>query len=40
MTTPVLMNRSFIKMANLSINPAKRYALTVKGGTKAKEEIK
>ena len=40
MTTPVLMNRSFIKMANLSINPAKRYALTVKGGTKAKEETK
>jgi hypothetical protein len=27
-------------MANLTINPAKRYALTVKGGEKAKKEVK
>jgi len=40
MTTPVLMSRGFIKLANLSVNPAKRYAITVKGGEKAKEEIK
>jgi len=40
MTTPILMSRSFIKMANLAINPAKRYALSVKGGEKAKEVVK
>jgi RimK family alpha-L-glutamate ligase len=40
MTTPILMSRGFIRLANLSINPAKRYALTVKGGEKAKEMVK
>jgi hypothetical protein len=40
MTTPILMSRGFIKLANLSINPAKRFALTVKGGEKSKEIIK
>lgn len=40
MTTPVLMSRGFIKMANLSVNPAKKYAITVKGGEKAKEMVK
>jgi RimK family alpha-L-glutamate ligase len=40
MTTPVLMSRGFIKLANLSINPAKRYAITVRGGEKSKEVVK
>jgi len=30
MSTPVLMNREFIKRANLSINPQKRYSATIK----------
>jgi len=29
MSTPILLNRYFIKMANLTINPAKRYALSI-----------
>jgi ribosomal protein S6--L-glutamate ligase len=40
MTTPILMSRGFIKLANLSINPAKKYVLTIKGGEKSKEIVK
>lgn len=40
MSTIALMNRKFIKLANLMINPAKRYALTTKGGEDAKKNIK
>ena len=39
MSTPILLNRTFIKTANLVINPAKRYALSI-GVTKDKKEIK
>lgn len=40
MSTSALMNRKFIRMANLTINPAKKYALTIKGGEEAKKEVK
>jgi len=42
MSTPILLNRSFIKQANLVINPAKRYALSLGGPKKGdkKEDIK
>jgi hypothetical protein len=29
MTTPILLNRGFITQANLSINPAKKYLLSI-----------
>lgn len=33
MSTPILLNRSFITMANLVINPAKKYALSISKGS-------
>lgn len=33
MSTPILLNRSFITKANLVINPAKRYALSISGSS-------
>lgn len=38
MTTPILMNRHFIRLANLMVNPARRYAITLKPKKELKEE--
>jgi hypothetical protein len=38
MSTPILLNRTFIKQANLVINPAKKYALSI--GEKKNDELK
>jgi hypothetical protein len=40
LTTPILMNREFIKMAGLVINPARRYMVSIRNGEEAKKEIK
>ena len=29
--TPILINRGFMKRANVSVNPAKQFVITVKG---------
>lgn len=39
MTTPILMNRNFLRKANLVVNSGKKYLLTVEGGEKAKKDI-
>jgi hypothetical protein len=38
LTTPILMNRKFIEMAGLVINPALKYALSVKKGKEGEEK--
>jgi ribosomal protein S6--L-glutamate ligase len=37
MSTPILLNRTFIRQANLVINPAKKYALSLSAKEKSKE---
>jgi hypothetical protein len=37
MSTPILLNRTFIRQANLVINPAKKYALSLSVKEKSKE---
>lgn len=39
MSTPVLMNREFIKRAHLSINPQKRYAVVFREATKLHDAL-